>query len=172
MTKLWAWTGPVLVVATLSGCHSSTSPIAPSPPGPPAMTTPPRPQVPVPPLLGPFAIYAFKEPLTNFGQVRVTPATERSRFVLYDIGAFYLEYETLAGRAYGRCVRDGSRIDFHFGTVDDGVDAVGTMVGDHLEVRYGLLMLHSDFEDAIYHKVEPAEGLAPASSPSSGERAP
>lgn len=150
----------VVVIASVCwGCQDARPPAAPTSTVPlPPVIQPPRPSSPLPPLSGAFTTYAFSEPLANFGVARVSPFTEQSSFALYDNGAFYLEYKTAPARLQGRYERDGERIDFHFGTLDDGVDAVGTVQGERLEVRYGPLMQHSDYEDAVYRRFARMEG--------------
>lgn len=84
----------------------------------------------------------------------VSGFTTRSRYVLYDNGAFALHYEGIQFVYVGayRPDEDG-RIYLDFGAdgaVNGYSDAWGTLNDGLLEVRYNLLMQHSDFEDAAY----------------------
>jgi hypothetical protein len=139
----------VAALLTLAGCDQGTiSPLpttpalsaAPAPPAPPAS--------PAPPLSGPSTTYRFSGPL----DYPVHHFTETSSYVLYDNGAFGLRYESPSGFTYtGSYRREDARIIFSF--VSDGrQDAVGTLRGDLLELRYGELMQHSDFDNAVYRR--------------------
>jgi hypothetical protein len=124
------------------------SPLSPSAPPPPVTTTP----LPLP--NGASTTYIFREPLENFGAYRVRHYTERSSFVLYDTGDFYLQVEDIPGRAGGRYVQENGQIRFYFSERSQTADAIGTLREDLLEVRYTDLMLHSDYENAVYQRVE------------------
>jgi hypothetical protein len=136
----------------LSGaCNSPEHVVAPSPlPTPPPTTAPAPP--PLPPAIGPARAYSFKTSL----DVPVRDFTKSSRYVLYDSGAFSLRYEALGEGAYtGSYRQEDRRIFFDFGA--DGrhsqggqSEAIGTLNGESLEVRYSDQMVHSDFENAIY----------------------
>jgi hypothetical protein len=78
-------------------------------------------------------------------EYRVSHFTEASSYVLYENGAFVLQYPT--GVLAGAYRRENSRISFRFA---GGGDAEGTLVGDVLEIRYSERMQHSDFENAAY----------------------
>jgi hypothetical protein len=79
----------------------------------------------------------------------VTHHTAASQYVLYENGAFSLEYPTLGGTLVGAYVLQDGRISFIFSSF---WDASGTLNGDVLEIRYGDRMLHSDFENAVYQR--------------------
>jgi hypothetical protein len=126
----------------------ATSP-APTPPAPPSG----------PPLSGPSTSYHFSAPLDR----PVRGYTLTSKYVLYNNGAFSLRYEALGEGAYtGSYRQEDGRILFDFGA--DGVgsgsalgepDALGTLNGDLLEVRYSFEMrVGADFEDAVYQRTE------------------
>jgi len=153
---------PIVVGCLLSvsgsGCDSNrqgflrapTAPTAPSPIAPP----PPVTVTPFPPLSGAATTYRFSEPLENWGSSRVSGFTERSSFVLYETGGCYLLYEDFPNRLRGRYGQDAGRIAFYFSEQSNTPDAIGTLKGDLLEIRYSEIMLHSDYENAVYKRVE------------------
>jgi len=107
-------------------------------------------------LSGPSRSYHFSAPLDR----PVYDFTLASRYVLYDNGAFSLRYESLGEGAYtGSYRQEDGHILFDFGA--DGVgsqlggpDAIGTLNGDLLEVRYSFEMRVADFENAVYQRTE------------------
>lgn len=147
-----------LVTVSGSGCDSNrqsflrapTAPTAPSPIAPP----PPVTVTPFPPLSGAATTYRFSGPLENWGSSRVSGFTERSSFVLYETGGCYLLYEDFPNRLLGRYLQDAGRITFYFSEQSHTPDAIGTVKGDLLEIRYSEIMLHSDYENAVYKRVE------------------
>ena len=85
--------------------------------------------------------------------------TRQSHFVLYDNGAFVLQYPPSQfgdGTFRGRYWDTNGVIMFLFQssagrTVDEARDdATGTLRGNSLAVEYQESMLHADFEDAVY----------------------
>ena len=72
-----------------------------------------------------------------------------SRYVLYENGAFALQYVSLAGQYTGSYRQEDGSIYFDF-NADRLWDASGTLNDDLLEVRYSDQMQHSDFENAVY----------------------
>jgi hypothetical protein len=123
------------------------APTAPTPPAPPSG----------PSLSGPSITYHFIAPL----DYPVRSFTPTSRYVLYNNGAFSLRYEALGEVAYtGRYRQEDGRFIFDFGA--DGVgsqlggpDAIATLNGDLLEVRYSFEMrVGADFENAVYQRNE------------------
>ena len=137
----------VAALLTLAGCDQGT--ISPLPTTPVLSAAPAPPASPAPPLSGPSTTYRFSGPL-DYG---VNVFTETSSYVLYDNGAFGLRYESPSGFTYtGSHWREDARIIFDF--VSDGKqDAVGTLRGDLLELRYSELMQHSDFDNAVYRRM-------------------
>ncbi len=126
--------------------RSSTVPPPITPPTPPARPT-------VPPLTGPSTSYDFSGPLEH----PVSDFTKTSRYVLYNSGAFSLRYEgPVAGELVGSYRQEAERIIFDFGA--DGIsfdrqpEAIGTLNGDVLEVRYSDTLKQSDFENAAYRR--------------------
>jgi hypothetical protein len=51
--------------------------------------------------------------------------------------------------------QDNATITFRFHpSTGDRVDATGTLEGDLMEVRYSEIMQHSDFENAVYRRLQ------------------
>jgi len=116
-----------------------------SQPPPSAPPAPPPPQQ--PPLPGPTTTYVFSEPLGY----PVSGYTRASKYVLYDSGAFALEYAGFERPYAGAYRLENGRISFDF-NANGSSDASGDLTGDLLEVRYSDLMQHSDFENAVYRR--------------------
>jgi hypothetical protein len=72
--------------------------------------------------------------------------------VLYDSGAFVLEFVNLEVEFRGRYVEASGVVDFSWegSSVAGPWGATGTMNGDSLEVHYNVVMQMNDFEDAVY----------------------
>jgi hypothetical protein len=129
---------------------TSQPPSLPSPPPPPT----PRPPINFPPLSGPSRTFIFDGELTY----RVRDYTRQSRFVLYDNGAFVLQYppSSLGDGAFRGQYQDANGVimflfEFQGRSVDDPWDdATGTLRGDSLTVQYDESMQHADFENAVY----------------------
>ena len=92
-------------------------------------------------------MFVFSGPATY----RVRDYTTASRFVLQPGSSFSLQYGSLGIEYVGTYAETGGRIAFTF-TADGRWDAVGTLTGGVLDVRYGLIMEHSDFENAVYQR--------------------
>ena len=153
----------VLFLALCAACRSPvpTSPTGTSPspsenlvlPGltpQPSVTPPPSgiPPTSLPPLSGPSRTFIFAR-----ADYRVAGYTERSRFILYDNGAFSLQYLSLSGLPYrGSYTEENGVMDFTWERSNNSnpPDATGTLQGDSLKVEYSLNMRMSDFEDAVY----------------------
>ena len=154
----------VLFLALCAACRSSvpTSPtgMSPSPNGSfplPGLTQPsvtPQPNVipptSLPPLSGPSRTFVFER-----ADYRVAEYTERSRFILYDNGAFSLQYPSLSGNLSpyrGSYTEENGVMDFTWERSNNSnpPDATGTLQGDSLKIEYSLNMRMSDFEDAVY----------------------
>ena len=136
-------------------CDKADPPTAPSPsfptqprPQPPPM--PPPPPAGQPPLTGPATTYLFSGPLLY----PVRDFTTGSKYVLYETGAFSLQYPSFSDPGYlGSYRQENDEINFDFGA-DGSWDASGTLNGDLLEVRYSQMMEHSDFENAVYKRFQ------------------
>lgn len=127
-------------------------PAAPAPPYPPPPPTPPRTPITFPPLSGPSRTFVFDHELTY----PVRPFTKQSRFVLFDNGAFVLEYLSIPAFTPSGQYRptDGVLMFLFEGAgryVDEAWDdAVGTLQGDSLTIEFEEQMQHSDYENAVY----------------------
>jgi len=85
----------------------------------------------------------------------VSGYTARSRYVLYDNGAFALQYSDNGGFEYrGGYTASNGIITFKWeGWSTAGPwGATGTLKGDTLKVAYNDIMMMTDFEDAVYLK--------------------
>jgi hypothetical protein len=86
--------------------------------------------------------------------------TSTSSYVLYDNGAFSLRYESLDEGTYtGSYRQEDGRIIFDFladgqGSQGGQPEAIATLDGDLLNVRYSDMMQHSDFDNAVYRRTE------------------
>ena len=140
----------LLVFSTACGGSGPSSPIQPSqssvvsspaPPAPPPRTFPPP--------SGPSLTFVFDRELTH----RVSDFTRNSRFVLFENGAFLLQYVGL-GDSRGAYTESNGVITFEWaGSTGTGVGvpgATGTRNGDSLTVQYTINMQMADFEDAVY----------------------
>jgi hypothetical protein len=142
--------GAVVVLLMLSvACCGSSAPTSPTgrsqAPAVPSAT--PQPPTNFPALSGPSRTFVFEHELSY----RVRDHTRRSRFVLYDNGAFVLQY--VGGGDYRGGYSDANGIiTFEWeGWSDAGPwGARGTLKGDSLTVEYNLIMQLSEFEDAVY----------------------
>ncbi len=123
-------------------CSNGVRPTAPSP-----LPTQPPPTAGVPPLMGPADIFLFGAKLTY----PIRDYTTASKYVLYENGAFLLQYASLGGEYVGTYRQDNGLISFRF-TADGRWFATGTLNGDSLEVRYNEIMELSDFESAVYRR--------------------
>jgi hypothetical protein len=107
------------------------------------------PTPPFPPLSGPSRTFIFASQLAY----PVSDNTKNSRFVLYDNGAFVLEYVSLGELGYRGGYKDANGV-LIFGwegwSVAGSWGATGTLQGECLTVQYNLIMQHTDFEDAVY----------------------
>jgi hypothetical protein len=126
--------------ATTAPTASSQSPAVPSSPAP----TPTN----FPALSGPSRTFAFDHELTY----PVSDYTKQSRFVLYDNGAFALQYGGAIGQYRGGYTASNGVITFQWeGSSSAGPwGATGTLKDGSLTVQYNLIMGLSDFEDAVY----------------------
>ena len=114
------------------------------PPAPTSLWPSVRPYEPLRPLTGPSTTYVFSGPLLR----PVTEWTAGTSYVVYENGAFVLSYGD-GPPMVGTYKRENEHLLFDF----DGLrTATGTLRGELLEVRYGELMQHSDFEDGMYKR--------------------
>ena len=102
-----------------------------------------------PPLSGPSRTFVFDRELSY----RVSDYTKMSRFVLYDNGAFVLQYPSLGQGGYRGGYKDANGVttfEWEGWSVAGPWGASGTLEGDALTVQYNQMMQLSDFEDAVY----------------------
>ena len=135
----------LLVLSASCGSSAPSSPTAtPQPPANPSPTPPPTPTF--PPLSGPSRTFIFDHPLSY----PVSDYTKKSRFVLYDDGAFVLQYDV--GEYRGGYTAANGVITFAWeGWSAAGPwGATGVLNGDSLTVNYNDIMQLTDFEDAVY----------------------
>jgi hypothetical protein len=78
--------------------------------------------------------------------------TKASRFVLYDNGAFVLQYVALSAQYRGKYTEANGVISFEWEgwSVAGPWGATGTLNGDSLAVHYNSVMQWTDFQDAVY----------------------
>jgi hypothetical protein len=84
---------------------------------------------------------------------RVSDYTKKSRFVLYDNGAFVLQFPSLGEGGYRGGYADANGVvvfEWEGWSVAGPWGATGTVTGDSLTVRYNQIMQLTDFEDAVY----------------------
>ena len=144
--------GTVLGVILLSmacGRSAPTAPTASSRGAAPAGPSTPAPSPSnFPPLSGQSRTFAYNHELTY----HLTDYTKQSRFVLYDNGAFVLQYVSLGGEYRGGYTESNGVITFQWegwSIAGPGVRS-GTLKDGSLTVQYNLIMQLSDFEDAVY----------------------
>ena len=116
---------------------SSQGPV-PSPPAPPPTN--------FPALSGLSRTFTFDHELTY----HPSDYTKQSRFVLYDNGAFALQYVSLGGEYRGGYTESNGVITFQWEGFICGACATGTLKDGSLTVQYNLIMWLSGFEDAVY----------------------
>jgi hypothetical protein len=99
-------------------------------------------------LSGPSRTFVFDRELSY----RVSNYTRDSRFVLYDNGAFELQYVGL-GRGYRGGYTEANDVivfEWEGWSAAGPWGATGTVKGDSMTVQYNLIMQLTDFEDAGY----------------------
>jgi hypothetical protein len=143
--------GAVVVLLVLFAACGSSAPISPTGANPPSVfprPTPPPATV-FPPLAGPSRTFTFDRELSY----RVSDYTRNSRFVLYDNGAFVLQYPSLGEGGYSGGYKDVNGVitfEWEGWSVAGPWGATGTLKGDSLTVQYNEIMQHTDFEAALY----------------------
>ena len=112
-------------------------------------TSPATNQTSFPPVSGPARIFNF----VSQSSYEVRGYTTRSRYVIYDNGAFGLQYGDNGGFEYrGRYKQVSNTLIFEWeGWSSAGPwGATGTLRGDTLAVAYNIIMEMTDFENAVY----------------------
>ena len=147
--------------------QTTTQPPPPPTPPPPPPSPPTPPPAPPQPSGEPVGVYVFSGPL----DYPIRGFTAGSQYLLYDNGVFGLRYDAFPNVGLGTYRQDDGTITFRFDdawTWDQGWSclsdsrptrglcpfATGTLKGDLLEVRYGDSMQHSDFENAVYRRLQ------------------
>ena len=149
--------GAVVVLLVLFAACGSSGPTSPTGTNPPSALPPPTPPTPppatvFPPLSGPSRTFLFDRELSY----RVSDYTKKSRFVLYDNGAFVLQYPSLGEGGYRGGYEDANgviRFEWEGWSVAGPWGATGTLKGDSLTVQYNQIMQLTDFEDAVYVRI-------------------
>jgi len=140
----------VAALLAASVACGSAQPTAPTQSNAPSITPAPAAPAPavIPPLSGPSRTFVFARELT-YG---VTNYTSHSRFVLYDDGAFALQYTSLGIEYHGAYTEANGVITFQWeGWSGMGSwGATGVLNGNSLTVQYNFVMQMNDFEDAVY----------------------
>ena len=164
----------LLVLSVACGRSGPTSPSGTSQPPSLLSQTPgqlpsrpsqtPRTPMDFPPLSGPSRTYIFDDERTYLRRVATSKwwgapsqMTRGSHLVLYDNGAFLLQYQPSQfgdGRFRGAYqVAYGTMIflfEFQGRSVGEAADAYGSLKGDLLTIQYVETMQHADIEDAVY----------------------
>lgn len=142
----------VVTLPLFAACGSSL-PTSPTPTGAIQPSVAPAPIAqPVsvfPPLSGPSRTFVFERALSY----TVRDYTKSSRLVLYDNGAFVLQYPILGAVGYrGGYTEVNGVITFEWeGWSSAGPwGATGALQGDSLTMQYNLIMQMTDFEDGVY----------------------
>jgi hypothetical protein len=145
----------VVVLVLLCTACGGSSPTSPSgtiqPPTPPPTAAPSPPSGNFPPLSGPSRTFVFDRELSY----SVRDYTRNSRFVLYDNGAFVLQYLG-RGEYRGAYTETNGVVTFEWEgwSVAGAWGATGSISDDLLSVRYNLIMGLTDFEDAAYLRAQ------------------
>lgn len=150
MIKTAARRGTLMVVLALSAACGGSDPTLPTAPtSTPIVSgqpTPPRKNF--PPLSGSFRTFTFERETTY----HVSEYTKQSRFLLYDDGAFALQYASLGGEYRGGYTEANGVITFEWEgwNISGPWGATATLKDGRLSVHYNDIMMWSDFEDAAY----------------------
>jgi hypothetical protein len=141
--------GTLVGLLVLSTACSGSGPVTPTPVSPPVIPSRPAPPpTNFPPLSGPSRTFTFDQAVVP----GVRAYTEQSRFVLYDTGGFALQYLSLGIEYRGGYTESNGVITFEWeGWSTAGPwGATGTLKDRSLTVQYNVIMMMSDFEDAVY----------------------
>jgi hypothetical protein len=149
------WGALTALLVCSGACADSVTPTGPTTrigtmASPPAAPTPPTASD-FPAVLRPARIYLFAS-----GLYPVHEWTSGSRYVLYDDGTFALQYLRSAGSAEyrGTYTEANGLLRFQWQANQNVFapwrPATGTLTDDSLTVRYDVIMIMDDFEDAVY----------------------
>ena len=150
----------IIVLFVLGAACGSSGPPSPTGTGQaPAVPLPaPPPATTFPPLSGPSRTFVFDRELSH----RVSDYTKMSRFVLYDNGAFALQYPSLGQGGYRGKYEDAHGVitfEWEGSSVAGPWGASGALRGDALTVQYNQMMRLDDFEDAVYMRIPRLDAL-------------
>ena len=123
--------GTLVGVLAFSVACTEDRPAAPSSLPTPAAPVQPRPAVDVPPLSGPSMTFHF---LSGRFSRPVADYTAMSKYVLYDNGAFSLQFASPPAELTGVYQQEAARITFHFAATSLW-EATATLNGNKLEVQ-------------------------------------
>jgi len=143
--------GAMLILGVACGTSDPTSVPGPDPTSAPVIKPPAAEPIPSAPKFpeptGPSRTFDFDHPLSY----QVSSYTIGSRFILYDDGAFALQYPGgLEYRGGFTEIAAGIWFDWEGWSSAGPWGALGTFHGDTLTVQYNMVMSLSDFEDAVY----------------------
>ena len=141
----------LVVMTAACGRSGPTSPTATSQTPALPVSTPPTVTT-FPPASGPSRTFVFDRELSY----PVSDYTKASRLVLYDNGAFLLQFPSLGEGAYRGGYTDASgpvTFAWEGWSVAGSWGAAGTLRGDSLTVQYNPIMQQTDFEDAVYVRI-------------------
>ena len=140
--------GAVILLLVLSAACGGSGPTSPT--GTVQAATPSPPPGPdFPPLEGSSRTFVFNRELSY----PVSDYTKKSQFVLYDNGAFILQFPSIGQGGYRGGYREANGlVAFAWeGWNPAGVwSATGALTGNTLTIRYNDIMYLTDFEDAVY----------------------
>jgi hypothetical protein len=149
MTTVLRSAALVALLVLASGCADAGTPTAPSAP----IGQPAPPSSGFPAVSRPARIYLFAAELSY----PVSDWTRRSRYVLYDDGAFTLQFLGSAAPAEGyrgTYTQSNGRITLYWESNQRSLlpwrPAAAEISGDSLAVTYDAIMTLDDFEDAVY----------------------
>jgi len=149
---MWRASASILALLAASTACGTSGPISPTGVSTSATTIPssPAPQPTFAPPSGPARVFTFDHELSY----SVRDYTKNSRFVLYDSGAFDLDYP---GGGYGGSWTDANGVitfEWKGWSAAGPWGATATLQGDTLTVRYNIVMQLTDFEDAAYRRTQ------------------
>jgi len=135
----------IIAVACTAACGGSDRTVAAMMPTAPTVAASP----PFPAVDRPARVFDVSGPVSD----PLSAWTLGSRYLLYDDGAFVLQF--LSGRTYtGRYQQRGGDVRFQWdaGSAAGPWGATGALTDELLTVRYNIIMQLSDFEDAVYRR--------------------
>ncbi len=140
--------GAVVILLVLFAACGGSGPTSPTGTNPPPALQSPTPPTPTnfPPVSGPSRTFVFDRELSY----HVSDYTRESRFILYDNGAFVLQYPSLVVTEYRGEYKAANSVLGFWWVVGDKPGATGSLEGNFLTVRYDLINRIWGSEDAVY----------------------